>query len=778
MQPEERTAYGQALPAGLPGPWPADWPQPGQPIDPAHHDLPHPGAGIEWWYVNAHAALDSDTECSLFAAFFRVSVTADDGTVDYGHSLLWGISQPGDPLGAPDRYTPEAWLDAGMVSIVERILHRDEATDPQLREAMLRIVSTGRPPLPDRLIPGRVQVAADRLDLRYGEVGEFRRLDDGSYLLRLSGQDSQVETVFRPTKPAVRNGDHGIVPGKTGDPNGMFYYTIPRCELAGSVTVAGATHLITSGSGWYDHEFDSQRMPLGRGREDQDAAWHWLGLQLDNGWDLCVYRLYDINPWSGETAVRQVTAIAVAPDGQLVRLEEYGFEGDQHWQSLQTLNTYPTRWRLTAPRIGLDITLEAAFRHQEVRSITAGQGFWEGRVSGTGQMAGVPVRGVGFVELRESETITDVSDYFGRIADSTRDEVRRWYPDRADDQTLRGLLGVDTRHPLDGVDPEQLHAGLIAPVRYISELGGKSWRSYLILAVLELFGTGSDPYRPLLAATEVFHGGSLIIDDVEDNATLRRGAPATQHAFGTATAINAGTAAYFAFDRILRQVLPADPVLRVAVYETYLGTLRAAHAGQAIDINGHAAALEQALASGDTEQLLAAVRAGHRLKTAVPVRSTALIGGLIAGAPADQLAALADYSEAVGLAYQITDDVLDVTGITRRGCPGLLKQRGEDLRNAKVTMVIAYAAHLLGPAGTRQLWDRVTGTAGSAMDDADVTAVLDTLVACGAVEACTAEADRLVTDAWKPLDALLPDSYHKAMLRALGWYAARRSIMS
>ncbi|WP_308343249.1 polyprenyl synthetase family protein [Streptomyces sp. MK37H] len=86
----------------------------------------------------------------------------------------------------------------------------------------------------------------------------------------------------------------------------------------------------------------------------------------------------------------------------------------------------------------------------------------------------------------------------------------------------------------------------------------------------------------------------------------------------------------------------------------YLRNLRAAHAGQALDIAGHHTAFDEAVATGDARTLLGQIRPAHRLKTGMLIRSTAEVSAILDGADETQLAAVCEYFEAVGIAYQIT----------------------------------------------------------------------------------------------------------------------------
>ncbi|MEU3662492.1 polyprenyl synthetase family protein [Streptomyces sp. NPDC032940] len=299
---------------------------------------------------------------------------------------------------------------------------------------------------------------------------------------------------------------------------------------------------------------------------------------------------------------------------------------------------------------------------------------------------------------------------------------------------------------------QRLHTGLIAPVRETVEHGGRRWRPTLAAAVAEALGADSRPYGPLWAACELLHTGSLIIDDIQDQAPLRRGRPCTHLVHGSATAINAGTAAYFAMHRAIQHALPEDPRLRSTVYEVYLDALQAAHCGQALDLQGHHEEMTSALETGDTRVLKQLVTVTHRLKSGVPVGAAFRIAAVVATASVPQCEAVAALGEAVGTAYQITDDIADLRCVSRQGTA--TKRVAEDLLNAKVTYPLVHALARLPHDEACRLWHQVR----SGLDPDDAVRAARRITECGALETCADEADRMVHDAWAQASAVLPQS--------------------
>ncbi|MFJ9569219.1 polyprenyl synthetase family protein [Streptomyces bacillaris] len=325
---------------------------------------------------------------------------------------------------------------------------------------------------------------------------------------------------------------------------------------------------------------------------------------------------------------------------------------------------------------------------------------------------------------------------------TTADACAAWLPaDHLTDAEQRGAAGLGHR----------LHDALSAPVRHLTDAAGRRWRPVMIWEAVDLLGGDSERCGPLIAAIEMLHTGSLIVDDVQDDSPLRRGRPAVHTVFGVPTALNAGTAAYFLWDRAVQLTFPDDAGRGGELRALLLAALRAGHAGQALDLQGHRREMDRAVADGDRDTVLDVVRLTHRLKSGAPTAAGMETAAVVTDAGPEMRAALVAFGSAVGTAYQIADDVADLRGVTHAGEP--TKLTSEDLRNGKVTMPLAHAVGRLPQEHLTPLWQQIKeGTLhGPALDLAR-----ERLEACGAVRACREEADRIVHDAWTRLAPLLP----------------------
>ena len=235
---------------------------------------------------------------------------------------------------------------------------------------------------------------------------------------------------------------------------------------------------------------------------------------------------------------------------------------------------------------------------------------------------------------------------------------------------------LDALVPAAATEPAAVHAAM----RWSLFAGGKRLRPALLIAVGETCGASAEHLITTACAFELVHTYSLVHDDLPamDDDELRRGRPTCHVRFGEATAILAGDA----LQTLAFQIIAEDESLSAAVRVRLVGELaRAAGtpagmvAGQASDL----AAEARAVTGAELEVI-------HRHKTGALITAAARAGALIAGAGEAELAALTAYAAHLGLLFQITDDLLDVTATVA----DLGKTPGKDARAHKATYPALY----------------------------------------------------------------------------------------
>ena len=233
------------------------------------------------------------------------------------------------------------------------------------------------------------------------------------------------------------------------------------------------------------------------------------------------------------------------------------------------------------------------------------------------------------------------------------------------DATLEKLV------PRSDVEPRRLHEA----VRWSLFAGGKRIRPAIVFAAGQTFGAANDQLARTAAALEMIHTYSLIHDDLPsmDNDDLRRGKATCHKQFGEATAILAGDVLQtLAFKAIADDDrLPPDIRIKlISLITDAAGTPTGMVAGQQLDLDGEG----RTLGIEEIEHI-------HRGKTGAIISASALAGAMIGCASAVELASIENYASKLGLLFQITDDLLDVTQQSET----LGKTAGKDVSAKKAT---------------------------------------------------------------------------------------------
>ncbi len=270
------------------------------------------------------------------------------------------------------------------------------------------------------------------------------------------------------------------------------------------------------------------------------------------------------------------------------------------------------------------------------------------------------------------------------------------------DEWLQRLL------PREQDPPVIIHEAM----RYSVFAGGKRLRPILTIATGELFGAPEEALLPAACALEMIHTYSLIHDDLPamDNDSMRRGRPTNHVVYGEALAILAGDALLTQAFRTLAEAtaLPVERRGRViAEVAEAAGTSNALIGGQVLDLQFEGKAI-----SGPELEAI------HRAKTGALIRCAVRSGAIVGGACETELAALTLYSEKIGLAFQIADDVLDATATSEV----LGKTAGKDAAAQKATYTALY-----GIEGARQRAQSLHSEAVAALQNLDCNT--DVLVA-------------------------------------------------
>lgn len=339
--------------------------------------------------------------------------------------------------------------------------------------------------------------------------------------------------------------------------------------------------------------------------------------------------------------------------------------------------------------------------------------------------------------------------------------IEKYIPRRYNKDSLAFTLGP----PRYEYHIEALNRTIAEPIWEFLDRGGKRWRPSLFLLICEALGKAPEELMDYAIISELVHNGLIIIDDIEDNSELRRGKPCVHRLSGLDVAINVGNEMFF---------LPLLPLIKnrgklspskvARIYEIYAQEMVNVGFGQAMDIAWH-----RGLANADN------VSEGQYLqmctyKTGTLARMAAKMAGVLADAGEDLVEKLGRFAESVGVAFQIRDDILDLTGKEFAEKKG---GRGQDITEGKRSLMVIHTLEKAEPKDRRRLIELLNKhtTEQKLRNEA-----IEIMERYGAIEHAKRLAQRIVKESWKEVNGLLPQSQAKEKLRTFTDYLIEREI--
>ncbi len=249
--------------------------------------------------------------------------------------------------------------------------------------------------------------------------------------------------------------------------------------------------------------------------------------------------------------------------------------------------------------------------------------------------------------------------------------------------------GVDREieNALDTVDPENLYDAS----KHLIKAGGKKIRPALVLLTAEAVGGNIEGAYKTAAAVELIHTFSLIHDDIMDEDEMRRGKPSVHTLWGEPMAILAGDILFsLAFELVAQtQVDDVPPSRVIKALNTVVDACIKICEGQACDMS-----FEEKFDVGESEYLNMIYK-----KTAALIAAATKSGAILGGGTAEQVEALSQYGELIGMAFQIQDDYLDVVSDEEE----LGKPVGSDIVEGKMTLMVVHTLSAASPEDKEEL---------------------------------------------------------------------------
>ena len=312
----------------------------------------HPDFQTEWWYYTGNLTASDGHHFGFELTFFRQAVRRDPVS-----QSAWDIR---------DLYLAHLALS----DLDDGVFYHAERTN--------------------RAGPGIA--GADQSALRIWN-GNWQIIWNGSDQM-LSAVDDHFSLALKvhPEKPPVINGENGVSQKAEGPGHASHYISLTRLNTSGSIALNGKTYQV-SGLSWMDHEFFTNQL------DANQAGWDWFSLQLADNTELMLFQLRrkdgSIDSFSAGTFVD-----AQGKSQHLAHTDFTLTPLSDSWKSPVTFATYPVRWRITVPKLGIELEAGTALKSQEL----TGQSrwllnYWEGAISVSGHNESSPLKGVGYLEM-------------------------------------------------------------------------------------------------------------------------------------------------------------------------------------------------------------------------------------------------------------------------------------------------------------------------------------------------------------------------------------------
>jgi len=349
--------------------------------------------------------------------------------------------------------------------------------------------------------------------------------------------------------------------------------------------------------------------------------------------------------------------------------------------------------------------------------------------------------------------------------EKTKPEVDRiielYLPRKIDKSWLECVFGK----PRYEYSLEPAQKALVDPMWDLLDRGGKRWRPVLFLLITEAVGGDIQKLKDMVIIPEIVHNGTLMIDDIEDMGELRRSKPCTHKIFGEDIAINAGNFMYyFPLITLYKKKNNFKEKNIIKAYEIYVQEMLNVSLGQATDIYWHKG---RANTINESEYLQMCA-----YKTGCLSRMSAKLAAALSDCDDLVIEKVGHVAEAIGVAFQIQDDVLDIS-LKDEDRIAFGKPFGNDIKEGKRTLMIIQALKKADEKDRERLLEILNKHTDDLHERKEAIEIIKKY---GGIEYASERARQIVKDAWKDTDALLKESPAKAKLKEFVNYLIERKV--
>ena len=340
--------------------------------------------------------------------------------------------------------------------------------------------------------------------------------------------------------------------------------------------------------------------------------------------------------------------------------------------------------------------------------------------------------------------------------------IEKYLPKKATEDWLKFTFGI----PRYAYSLEAADKSLIKPIWDFIDRGGKRWRPILFLLISEAVdGADWEKIKDMVIIPELIHNGTIIIDDIEDQGELRRGKPCLHKIFGVDISVNAGNFLYFfPLLALIKNKDKFKPEVLVRAYEVYAQEMINISFGQGTDIYWHQGKAKE-IKEGEYLQMCS-------YKTGCLSRLSAKLAVVLSGGSNEVAEAAGRVVEAMGVAFQIQDDILDIMseGEEREKFGKIF---GNDIKEGKRTLMVIHVLE----KGSEEDKKRLIEILDKHTDDVEEKKeAIEIIKKYDSVEYAQEKAREIMRDAWQEADKLLSDSPAKKRLEEFVQFLITRKL--
>lgn len=330
----------------------------------------HSDVSIEWWYVNAHVTTEKKRHLALIGSFFRFGSglnPLDGSPMPRAHYLIYAVT---DLDSKTQR--PYSLADGTMIELLKQFGPLLAAQNPKDKsiQTFMADLNNGKLPPPHQKLAGKSTVVNSPFHIAYGLDNTLTATNSTNTAFDLNlnaGGPDKIHLTLTAQKPAMAVGGKGETGLKTA--TDMYYFSLTRCAVGGTVDTGAGAEKITGGQGWLDHQWGNSWVASNNG-------WDWWGVQLDDGTDILFFRQRDLK--TGR--IFYPLATFMDKDGHQSVTKNIVFTPDARalWKSPKSGVTYPLGWTVSFPDKSLSLNITAEVQNQEMPILGPGAGIWEG----------------------------------------------------------------------------------------------------------------------------------------------------------------------------------------------------------------------------------------------------------------------------------------------------------------------------------------------------------------------------------------------------------------